>query len=202
MPRRRYYAIIRTCIQTSIFVSTSSCTSSCQCGTSVSTSPCSPRADVPVKNDPQGSIFDGSYRPVSTCSSGVKVPDSNTMESDTALCTDEYTGTITTGTNVKCFAFNPSITSTVVPSTEGAGSWTWPATFGGGVDVAQLSNIKLLVPLIVPCLTVFVFRVLCLLLLLPDLSILQCMRQVHTILLHGHSLQPCRRCAICRFTVR
>ena len=65
------------------------------------------------------------------------------MESDTALCTDEYTGTITTGTNVKCFAFNLlSITSTVVPSTEGAGSWTWPATFGGGVDVAQLSNIQ------------------------------------------------------------
>jgi len=73
---------------------------------------------------------------------GVKVPDSNTMESDTALCTDEYTGTITTGTNVKCFAFNPSLTSTVVPSTEGAGAWTWPAAFASGVDVAQLSNIQ------------------------------------------------------------
>ena len=63
------------------------------------------------------------------------------MESDTALCTDEYSFTITTGTNVKCVAFNPALTSTVVPSTEGAGAWTWAAAFAGGVDVAQLANI-------------------------------------------------------------
>lgn len=73
---------------------------------------------------------------------GVKVPDSNTMESDTALCTDEYSFTITTGTNVKCAAFNPSLTSTVVGSTEGAGAWTWAAAFAGGTDVAQLANIQ------------------------------------------------------------
>lgn len=73
---------------------------------------------------------------------GVKVPDSNTMESDTVQCSDEYSFTVTTGTNVKCVAFNPAITSTVVPATEGAGAWTWPVTFGGGVDVAQLTNIQ------------------------------------------------------------
>jgi hypothetical protein len=72
---------------------------------------------------------------------GVKVPDTNTMESDTVLCTDEYSFTITTGTNVKCAAFNPALTSTVVGSTEGAGAWTWAAAFAGGTDVAQLSNI-------------------------------------------------------------
>lgn len=73
---------------------------------------------------------------------GVKVPDTNTMESDTALCADEYSFTITSATNVKCVAFNPSITSLIVPSTEGAGAWTWPAAFASGVDCAQLANIQ------------------------------------------------------------
>ena len=197
-----YYAIIRTCIQTSIFVSTSSCTSSCQCGTSVSTSPCSLGLTSLSKTIRKVPFLMAHIDPFLPVVRGVKVPDSNTMESDTALCTDEYTGTITTGTNVKCFAFN-SFYYVDGCSIDGRcwfmdlachvrWWWTWLS--------CPIS--KLLVPLIVPCLTVFVFRVLCLLLLLPDLSILQCMRQVHTILLHGHSLQPCRRCAICRFTVR
>lgn len=72
---------------------------------------------------------------------GVKVPDTNTMESDTVLCTDEYSFTITTGTNVKCAAFNPALTSAVVPGIEGAGAWTWPAALTGGIDVAQVANI-------------------------------------------------------------
>jgi len=72
---------------------------------------------------------------------GVKVPDTNTMESDTVLCTDEYSFTITTGTNVKCAAFNPALTSAVVGSTEGAGAWTWPAAYAPGTDVAQIANI-------------------------------------------------------------
>ncbi|AYP28703.1 MAG: putative capsid protein [Cressdnaviricota sp.] len=73
---------------------------------------------------------------------GVKVPDTNTMESDTFVCADEYSATITSGTAVKAFAFNPAITSSCVPSVEGAGAWTWPVTYTGGIDVVQLGNIQ------------------------------------------------------------
>jgi len=73
---------------------------------------------------------------------GVKVPDSNTMESDTAMLNDEWSMTLVSGSNVKAILFNPSITSTSVPSVEGAGSWAWPATYTGGLDCAQLANIQ------------------------------------------------------------
>ena len=133
---------------------------------------------------------------------GVKVPDSNTMESDTALCTDEYSFTITTGTNVKCVAFNLLLRRRLFHRRKvlvhGLGQphllvvWTWHSW-----PISQLP-----VRLTVPCLTVFEFLLHLRLLLQLALSILQCMLQVHMVLLHGHTLQPCRRCAICRFTVR
>lgn len=73
---------------------------------------------------------------------GVKVPDSNTMESDTASLNDEFSMTLTSGANVKAILFNPAMTSTAVPSVEGAGAWAWPAAYGGGLDVNQLANVQ------------------------------------------------------------
>ena len=73
---------------------------------------------------------------------GVKVPDSNTMESDTGTLNDEFSMTLTSGANVKAILFNPALTSAAVPSVEGAGTWTWPAAFGGGIDCNQLANVQ------------------------------------------------------------
>jgi len=73
---------------------------------------------------------------------GVKVPDANTMESDTALLTDEFQATITTGTNVKAYAFNPSLTACQVFSTEGVGAWSWGAAYSGYNSVNQLTNVQ------------------------------------------------------------
>lgn len=73
---------------------------------------------------------------------GVKVPDANTMESDTALLTDEYAAGVTAGGVVKAFAFNPSLTSSIVPANEGASSWAWPAAFGGSIDCNQTANVQ------------------------------------------------------------
>jgi len=72
---------------------------------------------------------------------GVKVPDANTMESSTVQIQDETTLN-TVSTQVNGWIFNPSVTSYVVPGTSGAGSWTWPAAFAGGLDVATLASFQ------------------------------------------------------------
>ena len=72
---------------------------------------------------------------------GVKVPDANTMESGTVQVQDEATLN-TVATQVNGWIFNPALTSYVVPGTSGAGSWTWPATYGGGLDVSTLAQFQ------------------------------------------------------------
>lgn len=72
---------------------------------------------------------------------GVKVPDANTMESSTVQIQDEVTLNTVVST-VNGWIFNPAVTSHFVAGTNGASAWTWPATFGGGTDVATLAQFQ------------------------------------------------------------
>nr|QXP07807.1 MAG: putative capsid protein [Arizlama virus] len=62
---------------------------------------------------------------------GAKIPDSNTIPSIACKDVELRTLPLTTTTNVTCNAFTPSYPCAFVQATEGAGSWAWPAAFGG-----------------------------------------------------------------------
>lgn len=76
---------------------------------------------------------------------GLKIPDQNTMQSETLCVQDEFSlifPTPTTTQNVRAYLFNPSPTSAFVEATYGTGSWSWVGAFGGGQDLATATNIQ------------------------------------------------------------
>lgn len=73
--------------------------------------------------------------PFDTRSYGAKIPDSATVPSVALGNIQLYNPTLTTGTNARAWAFLPTYTSGIIPSTEtGATSWGWTASFGGSVN--------------------------------------------------------------------
>jgi len=64
-------------------------------------------------------------------SRGAKIPDSATMPSVPVTTSQLYALNLATGTDVKCWAFYPSMTSSIVDTTGGPSSWTWTPSFGG-----------------------------------------------------------------------
>lgn len=65
---------------------------------------------------------------------GAKIPDSNTVPSVAIHDVENFSLTLTVPTNQRMFAFNPTYTSSVVESVEGAAGWAWVAAFGGTVN--------------------------------------------------------------------
>jgi len=83
----------------------------------------------------------GQIDPFDSNVKGAKVPDSNTMMSDTINVNDTFTVGVTTGGNVRCYAFNVWPRGAVVQSTEGGLGWTWTAAYGGTFDLTRLPDI-------------------------------------------------------------
>jgi len=73
---------------------------------------------------------------------GCKIPDSSTQPSVAIACQELYSVVnMTLATNSNCTAFLPCVTAGVVRAVESsAGTWTWPATFGGTYDWAKRSD--------------------------------------------------------------
>lgn len=71
---------------------------------------------------------------------GAKIPDSSTIPSLSVVDVENNALTLTTATNSKAWAFLPQYTTAIVSSTEGAGSWTWAAAFGGRADRAKRAS--------------------------------------------------------------
>jgi len=62
---------------------------------------------------------------------GCKIPDSNTVPSVASPQQELTALALTAAGTSKAWVFNPTLTSSILSSTEGAGSWTWPALFTG-----------------------------------------------------------------------
>lgn len=72
--------------------------------------------------------------PFHSLATGAKIPDANTVPSISTTDMETLSLSLTTGTNQKAWAFQPQWTWASVAATEGAASWTWPVTFGGGTN--------------------------------------------------------------------
>jgi len=73
---------------------------------------------------------------------GAKIPDTAVIPTVAIYNSQLYTPLLTTATNVNCYAFLPTYNAGIIPATEGAASWTWPATFTGGLDWNKASDFK------------------------------------------------------------
>jgi len=62
---------------------------------------------------------------------GGKIPDSTTVPSLSVTTTEIVNLDLAVGTNSRCWGFTPAVSATIVSATEGAGSWTWAAAYGG-----------------------------------------------------------------------
>lgn len=70
--------------------------------------------------------------PFETKALGAKIPDSSTQPSVAIPCQElNYGIALTLVTDVSCSAYLPAVTQSIIQATSGAGSWTWPAGFGG-----------------------------------------------------------------------
>lgn len=95
-----------------------------------------------IQNNP---FLLGQIDPFMDTVKGLKIPDQNTMQSETLTVQDEFSLVFPTpvGTeNVRAFLFNTGPTSVFVESSAGTGSWVWGASFTGGSDMATFSNIS------------------------------------------------------------
>jgi len=84
----------------------------------------------------------GQINPFDTLVKGVKVPDANTMNSDTATICESFPLSITTGGNVKAWVCNVWPRGCLVTSTEGVSTWSWTASYGGSSDYSRISDIS------------------------------------------------------------
>ena len=71
---------------------------------------------------------------------GGKIPDSNTVPSCAVSSADLFPINLTTGTNMKCYAYPASVTWSQVAAIEGAGAWSWPALFAGATNYSKRTD--------------------------------------------------------------
>jgi len=85
----------------------------------------------------------GQVDPFEDSVKGAKVPDSNTMQTETITAQDELSMALTTLGNVKAFLFNTAPLGAYVAATEGTGSWSWDAAYGGSTNLATAASMGL-----------------------------------------------------------
>lgn len=72
---------------------------------------------------------------------GAKIPDSNTVPSCAVANVDIVPLSLTDQTKTNCWAFLPRIQrGRLITATEGVGSWTWAASYGGNSSFSKASD--------------------------------------------------------------
>lgn len=73
---------------------------------------------------------------------GVKIPDSNTTPSCGIMVSDDLNLSVPGNNWAQCFAFQPSISTTMVVGPGASSStWTWPINFGGSQSSAKYGSV-------------------------------------------------------------
>jgi len=99
------------------------------------------QVQVAAQNLPQCPFVYSQIDPFDVRVLGVKVPDANTMPSETTALNDDFSNTMVLANQVNAWGYNPHISSAMVAANEGAGAWTWTAAYGGGTNCALRSNV-------------------------------------------------------------
>jgi len=72
---------------------------------------------------------------------GAKIPDANSVPSVGFPMTELLSLSTFTAGDTRCWAFMPTATNAIVPSTSIAGGWTWPTTFSGSINWTKRSDL-------------------------------------------------------------
>jgi len=71
---------------------------------------------------------------------GAKIPDSNTVPSVASQDVENVSLALTTATNMRAWAFNPSYVTGQITSNEAAAQWVWPLAFAGGSNRSKYTS--------------------------------------------------------------
>jgi len=71
---------------------------------------------------------------------GAKIPDSNTVPSVASQDVENVSLALTTATNMRAWAFNPSYVTGQITSNEAAAQWVWPLAFAGGSNRTKYTS--------------------------------------------------------------
>lgn len=72
---------------------------------------------------------------------GAKIPDANTVQSVGYPMSELSTLSLALASDVRCFAFLPAVSASIITSTGGAAGWTWPANYAGATSWSKRSSV-------------------------------------------------------------